>query len=270
MNVVTDATPWHVKRIVYEIDEMGAMSPATCHSYSHRPGRPARLCVYRPDDSSRSPKRGIVFVHGGPVPLDYAAPTNWGQYISWGQLIAASGSVGFTFDHSYTDFKRLEDAAQDVQAAVSFIRAHAVEFGIDPDRICLWACSGGGPLLSWALRNQPDYIQCIVIYYAYLDLRQKPELANILSKDAVEEFSPAVWISKQRAADLPILIAKAGQDDVVLNQSIDSFVIQARSAGLAVETLIHETGQHGFDVSDDDSTSRSIIARTIEFINQNT
>jgi len=270
MNVVTDEIPWHARRIVYEIDEMGAIGAPTCRSYSHRSGRPAKLCVYRPGSSSHSPQRGVIFIHGGPVPLGDPAPTDWGQYKSWGQLIAASGLVGFTFDHSYTDFNRLEDAAQDVEAAVSYIRSNASEFGIDPDRICLWACSGGGPLLSWVLRDQPDYVQCIVVYYAYLDLRQKPEIADSMSKDVVDGFSPAAWISKQSAADLPILIAKAGLDNIIINQSIDSFVTQAENAGLAVETMVHETGHHGFDVNNDDSTSRTIIARTIEFINQNT
>lgn len=267
---MTDENPWYAKRIVYEIDEMNAISPPSFHLYSRRPGRPAALRVYRPTRPDHTPTRGVVFIHGGPVPLHYPAPTDWGQYISWGQLVAATGSIGFTFDHGYTDFNRLEDAAQDVECALSYIRSHAEEFELDPDRICLWACSGGGPFLSSTLREQHDYVRCIVAYYAYMDLRKKPEVANILPNEVVERYSPAAWISKQQNTDLPILVARAGLDDPVLNQAIDVFVLQAEKAGFSVDTHCHESGHHGFDVDDDDSTSRSIIDSTVEFINRNT
>lgn len=270
MDVVADETPWHAKRIVYETDNWGTNGPPTSHFYGHRPGRPAKLYVYRPSAPGYTPKPGVVFIHGGPVPLDYPAPTDWGQYQSWGQLTAASGAIGFTFDHNYTEFIRLEDAENDVVSAVSYVRSHAGEFGLDPDRICLWVCSGGGPLISWALREQPDYVRCIVIYYAYMDLRQKSGIVDVLSDDVVHRYSPAAWISKRRAAGLPILITKAGLDDPVLNQTIDVFADQATGCGLDIELISHKTGHHGFDVNDDDPTSRAIIARTLRFINQNT
>lgn len=267
---MADENPWYAKRIVYEIDDMYEINPPSVHLYSRRPGRPAVLHVYRPKGSGRTPTRGVVFIHGGPVPLNCPAPTDWGQYQSWGQLAAANGSVGFTFDHGYTDFNRLEDAARDVESAVSYIRSHAEEFGLDPDRICLWACSGGGPFLSSALRQQPDYVRCIVAYYAYMDLRKKPEIVDVLPNDVVEQYSPAAWITKRRDPGLPILVAKAGLDDPILNQAIDRFALQAETAGLAVDIASHEFGHHGFDVNDDDSTSRSIIDRTIEFVHRNT
>ena len=270
MNVMTDENPWFSKRIVYEKHEMGAISASGSHLYRHKTGRPATLRVYRPKTLDHTPTRGVVFIHGGPVPLHLPAPTDWGQYKSWGQLIAATGSVGFTFDHGYTAFNRLEDAAEDVESALSYIRSHFDEFGLDPDRICLWVCSGGGPLLSSALREQPDYVRCVVAYYAYLDLRRKPDIVDIFPAEVVERYSPAAWISKQRGTDLPIFVAKAGLDDPVLNQGIDEFVFQAEKAGLSVNTNFHESGSHGFDVNDDDSTSRSIIEATIKFIDKNT
>ena len=270
INVMSDENPWFAKRIVYEIDEMDAISPPGYHLYSDRPGRPAVLRAYRPKSLGRTPTRGVVFIHGGPVPLHYPAPTDWGQYKSWGQLAAATGSIGLTFDHGYTDFNRLEDAARDVESALSYIRSHAEEFDLDPNRICLWACSGGGPFLSAALREQPDYIRCIVAYYAYMDLRKKPEVVGVLPADVLHRYSPAAWISEQRDTGPPIFMAKARLDDPVLNQGIDEFVSQAKYAGLSVDTHFHESGNHGFDVNDDDSTSRSIIKSTIEFIDRNT
>ncbi len=269
MPSMADETAWHERRIVYETDDMGDISPSMPHLYSSRAGRPARLYAYRPTRIGPTTKPGVIFIHGGPVPLDHPAPTDWGQYQSWGQLAAASGLIGFTFDHSYTDFNSLESGAADVATAISYIRSNASEFHLDPNRICLWACSGGGPFLGNALREQPDYIRCVVIYYAYMDLRHKAEIVNALPGDIVYKHSPAAWISNRKATGIPILVTKAGLDDPALNETIESFIDQAVSGDWDIELLTHETGHHGFDVNDDDPSSRAIIARTVEFINAN-
>ncbi len=208
----------------------------------------------------------MIFIHGGPVPLNYASPTEWGQYQSWGRLAAASGFTAFTFDHSYTDFAKLEEGAADVASAVDYIRSNASKFLLDPDRLCLWACSGGGPLLSSTLRDQPDYISCIVVYYAYMDLRQKKEITSVLPRDVVRNFSPAAWISDRKASGIPILVVKAALDDATLNESIDTFIERAFIAEWGIELTCHKNGHHGFDVNDDDSRSREIIAQTLDFM----
>jgi hypothetical protein len=50
--------------------------------------------------------------------------------------------------------KFLENAAQDVTAAINYLRANADKYNVDKDRICLIAFSAGGPMLSLAMRGE--------------------------------------------------------------------------------------------------------------------
>src|SRR5207248_2761146 len=76
---------------------------------------------------------GVVFIHGGPIPADLRpAPTDWGVYRSYGELAAASGFVGATFNHRYHSRAQLDEAASDIAAAIQYLRAHAAPFHLDP------------------------------------------------------------------------------------------------------------------------------------------
>jgi dienelactone hydrolase len=178
----------------------------------------------------------VLFVHGGPVPPDLPlAPKDWGVYEGYGALAAASGLVGVTFNHRYFRLADLETAAGDVAGAIAYARAHADELGLDPDRLCLWAFSGGGPLLTPFLEESRPYLRCLVAYYAALDLRGLPRR-------------------------VPFLVARAGLDGPGLNGSIDRFVREALAANVDLTLLNHPRGHHGFDTRDDDPRTRGIVA----------
>src|SRR5262245_8278399 len=51
----------------------------------------------------------VLFVHGGPVPRMGAK--NLGVFLSYGELLAASGFAAVTFDHCFTAAERLPAAA---------------------------------------------------------------------------------------------------------------------------------------------------------------
>lgn len=53
-----------------------------------------------------------------------------------------------------------QDAAHRV-GNVDYVRTHATELHVDPERIALWYFSGGGPQLSWALRERPSFVRCV-------------------------------------------------------------------------------------------------------------
>ena len=107
----------------------------------------------------------------GRFPREFTPPTQWGVFVSYGELAAASALVGVTLNHRLhapTDFERSQ---ADVAAAIDYVREHAAELNVDADRIALWYFSGGGPLLSAVLRDRPSYVRCVLAFYAFLDLR---------------------------------------------------------------------------------------------------
>ena len=167
--------------------------------------------------------------------------------------------IGVTFDHHFYNAKAIEQAANNVCTAVDYIRTYADTFQLDPDRLCLLAFSGGGPLLSFALRDQPDYIRCIAAFYAMLDLQASKSHKRVIRKT----FSPAAYLTNN---NIPILVARAGKDRANINRSIESFINMAANTNVPVKLLEHAGGRHGFDILDDDDRSRQIVAETITFI----
>jgi acetyl esterase/lipase len=229
------------------------------------------LDVYLPSDrSTDAPLPLVLFIHGGPVNFEVPLlPKDWGQYQSYGRMMAASGLACVTFNHRLRSRTDLVTPASDVADAISYVRANAATFGIDPDRLCLWGVSGGGPLLSFVLRDRPDYVRCLVAYYARLDLRQVSAELDY-DEQTLETFSAASHLGADRPTELPIFVARGGLDNPSINRPIDRFVQRAIEANACLELANHPRGHHAFDMIDDDDRTREIIARTIDFVVRHT
>jgi dienelactone hydrolase len=203
----------------------------------YRPG--LRLDVYRARNAAgRLP--AVLFVHGR---TGDPSPKDWGQYVGWGQLAAASGLAGVTFNH--------HDDPAEIAAAIRFIRSNGARLGIDGTRLCVAGYSAGvHPALLTALKQTAGRLRCAVAYYGWLDAE-------------LTQLSPLNYL---RAGSLPVLIAKAGADNPSINSSIDRFIAKARKVDAPVELLVHKSAPHAFDVTLTDDRSREIMRRTLVFL----
>lgn len=263
------------QRIVYQIPGMDKMKPFKNLTYKTTDTTELKMDIYTPSNLSKNNRLpAVIFIHGGYLSPDLRPqPKDWGVYISYGELMAASGLVGVTFNHRYWgyDEENMNRSFSDVKAAINYIRENADKYQIDPDRIALWAFSGGGPHLSIALKDNLDYIRCIVSYYASLDLRPSvQQISPDIDPKTVEPFSPIVYLNEDNYHIPPIFIGRAGLDNPTLNLGVDAFIAKALSLNETIELMNHPVGRHGFDIVDDDDRSREIIARTIEFIKTQT
>jgi hypothetical protein len=64
----------------------------------------------------------------------------------------------------------------------------------------------------------------------------------------------------------PLFVARAGLDNPTLNSALDRFAQEAITRNVTIEFSNHASGEHGFDILNDDDRTREIIRRTIEFI----
>lgn len=232
--------------------------------YKTPAGEPLRMDVYTPPGPpSRRP--AVILVHGGPIPRTGAK--DMGVFVSYGELLAASGFVAVTFDHRYLAPERLADAAGDVADLVAHVRENAGALGVDPERLALWAFSGGGVFLAEPLRERPAWLRAVVAYYAVLDLQEPPPGADSgIGAELRERFSAVRGLGEEARTAPPLLVARAGLDHPWLNGGTDRFVAAALARGATLELLNHAEGRHGFDILDDDARSRQIIQRTLEFL----
>jgi acetyl esterase/lipase len=258
-------------RVVYEKTDMEKKCSREDRVYKTASSHELKMAIYIPNQlPAGSILPGIIFIHGGPFPSDISLlPTEWGQYISLGQLAAAFGLIGITFHHRYHRLGLIGESALDVEDAIKYVRENADKFCLDPDNLCLWVISGGGPLLSTTLRKRPDYLKCVVAYYARLDMRGFNEAEKILNKETLHKFSPAAIVEEADSLTIPIFVARAGLDKPDLNQSIDKFLEVALSKNVPIEFCNHQQGRHAFDILDNFPQSKEIIRKSMEFVRLN-
>lgn len=228
------------------------------------------LDVYRRTGLGDGQVPAVVFIPGDAPQEVIANAKDWGQYVSWGQLVASRGLVAVTTNHRSTHrYSDLKGAAEDVDAAMDCVRANGHELGIDTDRMAIWTCSAGGPMaLRTVLRDRLEFVRAVVALYAVLDLGNGLEsFSPGLSDDVLAEFSPARYL--ETGGRFPaMLVVRAGRDREVINHSVETFAAAAVSAGIDIEYINHAQGQHAFDLLDDTPRSRGIIRRALDFLGE--
>ncbi len=109
-------------------------------------------------------------------PEELAAPVV--QQLSFEELLAHGFTV-FDVMHGSRPKFRVDEIVGDMRRAVRFIKLHAAEFDVDPDRIGVWGCSAGGYLAvllgvssdegqanaESALERMNNRVQAVVAYY---------------------------------------------------------------------------------------------------------
>jgi len=261
------------KEVLYTVPGMDSVTIRKDIEYALAGKDPLRMDLYQPasvGSGGRSP--AVILVHGDAPDEVVGTAKDWGFFTSYGRIIAASGMAAITFNHrSSAGGPKLHEAARDVDALVTYVRGHAADLGIDPDRIGVWVFSAGGPYgLRAAMDGPPPFVRAIVAYYTPMDLRpMRARIPRRVLDDTLREFSPIESLKIFASKMPPILIAKAGLDDPAINDSIDAFVAEARARGVGVELLDHPSGHHAFDLLDDAPRTREIVAATLVFLRRN-
>jgi acetyl esterase/lipase len=180
-----------------------------------------------------------------------------GSYISWAQLVAASGMIAVTYTN--------EDVEADAAAVFGFVRDRSNDLRIDPDRVGIWSCSGHGPsALALLMTTTP---RCAALLYPYtLDAEGSAAVATAAAQFRFVNASAGKRIT-DLPRDVPIFLARAGQDRMPgLNESLDRFVAGALAANLPVSIVNHPAGPHAFDLHDDSRITQGIVRQTLEFL----
>jgi hypothetical protein len=218
---------------------------------------------YPPGWSEGMSLPAVLFISGisdlGAEPFLGCRINEMEAYISWGRLVATTGSIGITYT---TD----ADPATDAREVSEYLKAHGATLGVDRSRLGLWAGSSHVPNALGLLIAQPGSFRCAVLCYGFtLDLdgstgvaeaQRMWRFANPSADQTVDDLP----------ADLPIFIARAGKDaNPHLNDSIDRFVSHALRRNLPIVLVNHHTGPHAFDLEEDSETSRAIVRAILGF-----
>jgi acetyl esterase/lipase len=226
-----------------------------------------KLDVYTPHGPKPADRfPAVVLISGGGADDPKHDFRDAGVYLSYGRVLAASGFVAITFNKRY---QRGADGTshglEDFNDMVRYVRDHAAEFHMDPNRMAFWAFSGGGMLLAPSLSGDQPFARADLCFYCVLDV----ELAVLSAADREKmraHLSPLAQIEQDTGPKPAILIARAGLDSPDLNRNIERFVDEALTKNLTIEVMNHPQGRHAFDTLDPGARSSEIIQRALDFL----
>jgi acetyl esterase/lipase len=235
--------------------------------YAHPDGIPLLLDLYLPKGPGR-PLPVVIWIHGG----------GWQGGNKEKPLVLPMAKLGFAIASiSYRLSSRATFPAQihDCKAAVRWVRANALKYQLDPDKIGVAGISAGGHLaaLLGTTADHPEIegeegitgvssrVQAVVDYCGpsnFLTLDKMPEVNPNLTEvifrflggpiarkmDLARLASPVFHISRQAC---PFYIVHGELDPVVpLSQSVE-LNDALKKAGVPSELNVVKGGRHWFD-----------------------
>jgi acetyl esterase/lipase len=108
--------------------------------YGRKEGVALTMQVFRPKQSNGA---AVIRLISGSW---YSSMENWERYKPGAALYLDKGYTYFLVAHGSNPRYNIQEAAADVKRAVQYIRYHAKEYGIDPNKIGITGSSAGGHL----------------------------------------------------------------------------------------------------------------------------
>lgn len=247
-------------------------------------GHALRLDVYQPHDSTQPQTQpqantsdpallpAVIVIHGGSwsggTKSDFARDDRW---------LAEGGRV--VFDVEY----RLANSAQhfpaqlmDIRCAVVWVKSHAAQYRVDPQRLALMGRSAGGQLalLAAYTANEPasdggtcgaqdTRVRAVISFYGPTDLAWdythpgRPDvidtprvLENYLGgspSNAPQAYAAASPIEHVSAQAPPTLFLHGGHDQLVLAGNVERIIPKLSAAGVPYTYVYLPWANHGFD-----------------------
>jgi acetyl esterase/lipase len=239
--------------------------------YARPDDKPVKLDLFVPEKAKR-PLPLVIWVHGG----------GWQQGSKEGCPALPLVKDGFavaSINYRLTDRAPFPAQIQDCKAAVRYLRAHAKEYNLDPERFGAWGASAGGHLVallgttcgnaeceggSLGNAEHSSGVQCVCDWFGPTDFLTYPadmaEVSPMLAKlfggklsekrELAKLASPALHVKKpedgKKTTIPPFLIVQGDKDPLVPDAQSRELADKLKEAGVENELVIVEGAGHGF------------------------
>lgn len=242
------------------------------------------LDVYRPKDTEGK-HPAILFIHGGGFRGGDKAQFGWHA-----NQVREKGYVAFSLNYRLAPKDLYPAAVDDCQRAVRWIRAHADQYGVDPDRIGAVGSSAGGHLVAMLgtcetlhpidddLTPFSSKVNAVVNYFGPIDFRpivNSPRavstLADFMGKsiDAAPELyadaSPITHVSKTAA---PFLSIHGRNDTSIPIAQSETLTEALKRAGAEATLLAVDGAGHGFHNQVESEDAKKAWQAAMEFLDR--
>ena len=235
----------------YVAQLVAKLSPTRQLVYKKVGNRELKLHVFQPDGWKASDTRAcFITIHGG-------GWTGMGpeRMFSFADHFAKLGLVSISVQYRLASAKTnttVFDCVKDVRSAVRYVKTHAGELGIDPNRIIVSGGSAGGHLAAstamFDVNEDSDDLSvspapnALVLLFPVIDT-SKEGYGNARIGERWKELSPAHNVR----LGLPPTITFHGTGDTTTPfKGAQIFHEAMLKAGNRSELVIHEGGDHGY------------------------
>lgn len=232
-------------------------------------GLELKLDIVTPEEQPETPRPAVIFVHGGGwIGGDKATTAN-----DW---LAEAGFFTASVQYRLTDVAPFPAQIHDVKAAIRWIREHAEEWHVDPEKIAIWGSSAGGHLAALcAVTNGDSWyaggefatssdVQCavpicpptdfLIDWYAAGNMPVHDEaemcLTGLIGGTALQQpelarsASPLWQVS---SAAVPQLVIQGGSDDLVPAGQVRAYTSALMQHGADITYLEYPEEGHPVD-----------------------
>jgi acetyl esterase/lipase len=244
--------------------------------YGHKAGMALTFDVIHPKKPNGA---GVLFMVSGAWVSMWIPPEEWVKPappfgLNHFRELVDEGYTLFIVRHGSSPQFKVPEAVADVQRAVRYIRGHAKEFDIDPDRLGVCGGSAGGHLslmLGTAsdegkkdskddVEHASDRVAAVVAYFPPVDLRQwvgdKRFPALHFDEKLAESVSPIVYVSKD---DPPTLLIHGDKDDLVKLDNSERILEAFKKEGVPCDLIVIKGAGHGFAGKDGKRASKALV-----------
>jgi acetyl esterase/lipase len=245
----------------------------TTLNYCNLSGSPLAMDLSEPSAQARRPAPVVFYIHGGEALLgsrtldDGSADAPY--FIQLRNELLAHGFVVGAIDYSLAPLNKVSEQVQDAKCAVRFLRAHASELGIDPQRIGVYGPSQGGYISSMLgtagpaagydvgpYLNQSSRVQAVVDMWGPADLTDfsgSPSWISALmqgmsggtaSHTRLHTASPVTYVAP---GDPPFLIIHGADDWFIAPHHSQGLAKLLQAAGVPTTLVIVKHNGHGLD-----------------------
>ncbi len=235
------------------VDQIAAtLTPSQIVVYKEVDDRKLELHVFAAKDAQPGERRPcLVAIHGG----------GWTggepkRFYPFAAHFTDQGMVGVSVqyrlakkDGSVTVF----DCVKDVRSALRYLKAHAAELGIDPDRMIVSGGSAGGHLAAATaqfddINAESDDLSIdptpagLILYFPVIDTSSEG-YGQAKIGDDWEKLSP---LHRVKPGLPPTLVLHGTGDTVTPFKGAAAFTEAMKKAGNRCELIVNEGGRHGY------------------------
>lgn len=188
--------------------------------------------LYMPVNYERQKNPVLVFIDG--LGTDFR---KWDHYTGWAKFAASRGYIGIIYASKESYIKN------SFKSILDFLSASNDNYFIDPAKVGVYAGSGN-VTQGLPFANEDERIKAALIFYGTAKM---------------DDFR----------MNLPVLLVRAGFDNVQLNKGLDTLAFKALAANAPYTISNFNTAVHGFEDFTGNTAEQKFLDLSLDFLKRN-